>query len=73
LDADGARHATISSPSDIVHSGFIVAAPQERIGLAQAPLSVTRFRVTFTQPGDFNYKCSLHGGLGMVGEVIVVP
>jgi plastocyanin len=73
LDADGARHATISSPSDVVHSGFVVAAPQERIGLGQAALSVTRFRVTFTQPGVFNYKCSLHGDIGMVGEVIVLP
>lgn len=28
VDADGALHAVISSPSDSVHSGFIVAAPQ---------------------------------------------
>ncbi len=73
LDADGARHAIINSPSDVVHSGFIGPAPQERIGLPQAPLSVTRFRVTFTQPGVYDYKCSLHDDLGMVGQVIVVP
>ena len=73
LDADGARHAIINSPSDVVHSGFIGPAPQERIGLSQAPLSVTRFRVTFTQPGVYDYKCSLHDDLGMVGQVIVVP
>lgn len=79
LDADGARHAVISSPADVVHSGFIAAAPQERIGLAQSLLppspggTVTRFRVTFTQPGTFDYKCALHDDLGMVGQVIVLP
>lgn len=73
VDADGARHAIISSPSDVVHSGFIGPAPQERIGLPQTPLGVTRFRVTFTEPGVFDYKCSLHDDLGMVGQVIVVP
>lgn len=73
VDADGARHAIVSSPTDNVHSGFIVAAPQERIGLPQAPLSVTEFRVTFTKPGIFQYKCVLHDNLGMLGEVIVLP
>jgi plastocyanin len=73
LDADGARHAIIGSPSDSVHSGFIGPAPQERVGLAQAPLSVTRFRVTFTQPGVYPYICALHDELGMVGEIIVLP
>ena len=72
-DADGARHAVISSPSDAVHSGFITQSPQDRTGLAQAPLSATRFRVTFTQPGVYLYKCVLHDELGMVGEVIVLP
>lgn len=73
VDADGARHAIISSPSDAVHSGFITEAPQDRIGLPQAPLGVTRFRVTFTQPGVYPYKCVLHDGLGMVGVIIVSP
>jgi plastocyanin len=72
-DADGARHAFISSPSDAVHSGFITQPPQDRIGLPQAPLSATRFRVTFTQPGAYQYKCVLHDELGMVGEIIVLP
>ena len=53
VDNDGARHATISSPADSVHSGFIVAAAQERVGLAQLPVGVTRFRVTFTSPGIY--------------------
>ena len=73
LDADGARHAIINSPADVVHSGFISEAPQDRTGLAQAPLGATRFRVTFTQPGVYNYICALHDQLGMVGEVIVLP
>jgi plastocyanin len=73
LDADGARHATITSLSDSVHSGFIVAAPQDRIGLPQSPLPVTRFRVTFTGAGVFPYKCALHDNLGMMGQVTVLP
>jgi len=73
VDADGARHAVINSTSDSVHSGFIVAAPQDRFGLAQAPLGVTRFRVTFTHAGVFLYICALHDGLGMRGSVIVLP
>jgi plastocyanin len=72
-DADGARHATISSTSDNVHSGFIVSAPQERLGLAQAPLAVTRFRVTFTKLGTYPFICVLHGNLGMKGRIIVLP
>ncbi len=73
VDADGARHSVINSPADNVHSGFIVAPPQDRIGLAQAPLGVTRFRVTFTSPGVFPYICALHDDLGMKGTVTVLP
>jgi len=70
-DTDGALHAKLMSPTDNVHSGFLVAALQDRAGLAQSPLGVTRFRVTFTTPGTFNYRCVLHDVLGMVGRVIV--
>jgi plastocyanin len=72
-DADGALHATISSTSDSVHSGFVVSAPQERIGLAQAPLGVTRFRITFAKQGTYPYICALHDNLGMKGRIIVLP
>jgi plastocyanin len=72
VDADGARHATISSTSDSVHSGFIISAPQERIGLPQAPLGTTRFRITFTEPGVYPYICALHDDLGMKGRIIVL-
>jgi plastocyanin len=73
VDADGARHATINSTADNVHSGFIVAAPQERLGLAQAPLGFTRFRVTFTHAGTYDYICALHNDLGMKGKIKVNP
>jgi Plastocyanin len=71
--SDGARHAIIASTADSTHSGFIIAAPQERRGLPQAPLGVTRFRVTFPNPGIFPYICALHDEMGMVGQVTVTP
>ena len=73
VDADGARHGVLNSPSDAVHSGFIEAAPQDRTGLAQAPSGVTRFRVTFSKPGIYPYICALHDVLGMKGSVVVLP
>lgn len=73
MDPDGALHATISTPQDNVHSGFIAAAAQDQIGLPQPPPGVTRFRVTFTHPGVYQYKCVLHDNLGMIGKVIVLP
>lgn len=68
---DGARQATISSTTDSVNSGLLALAPQDRTGLPETPLGVTRFRVTFTAPGTYNYICSLHDNLGMLGTVIV--
>ena len=73
MDPDGALHATVNSPTDSVHSGFIGAAPQDQIGLPQPRPGITRFRVTFTRPGTFQYKCALHDGLGMLGKVTVLP
>lgn len=72
-DADGALHGTINSSADNVHSGFIISAPQERIGLSQAPLGNTRFRITFTHSGVYPYICELHDMLGMKGQVVVQP
>ena len=46
---------------------------EQHFGLAQAPLGLTRFRVTFTQPGVYQYKCVLHDELGMVEQIIVLP
>jgi plastocyanin len=73
VDPDGALHATITSVFDNVHSGFVIAAPQERIGLAQAPIGTTRFRITFAKAGAYPFICALHDDLGMVGKVIVLP
>lgn len=71
LSSDGALQTTISSTADNVNSGRLLLAPQDRPGLAQSPLGVTRFRVTFTAPGTYNYICSLHDNLGMHGTIIV--
>jgi plastocyanin len=73
VDPDGARHGEINSTSDSVHSGFLQAAPQDRVGLAQASPEVSRFRVTFSKPGIYPYICALHDGLGMKGKVVVLP
>jgi plastocyanin len=71
LTPDGARHAIISSPTENVNSGFLSPAPQDRPGLTQSPPGVTRFRVTFTSPGKFDYICAIHDDLGMKGTVLV--
>jgi plastocyanin len=73
LDPDGALHGTVGSAADSVHSGLILAAPQDQMFLATPPLSVTRFRVTFTHAGVFPYICALHDGLGMKGRITVLP
>ncbi|HXP86537.1 MAG TPA: plastocyanin/azurin family copper-binding protein [Bryobacteraceae bacterium] len=71
VDSDGVRHATVGSPNDNVNSGFIGAPNQETVGEPQAALDLTRFRVTFTAPGTFDYICALHDDVGMKGTVIV--
>jgi plastocyanin len=89
IDPDGALHATINSPTDNVNSGFLEQPLEDEPGIPQNPIvnpynpatditnvalnNPTRFRVTFTQPGTYNYRCLLHDNLGMKGKVIVVP
>ena len=63
----------INSPNDSVNSGYIGTPNQETVGQPQGPLDSTRFRVTFTAPGTFNYICGIHQVLGMKGTVIVQP
>jgi plastocyanin len=70
---DGALEATINSPTDSVSSGFLQAAPQDRVGLAQSSPGITRLRIKFTKPGIYPYICGLHDVDGMVGKVIVLP
>ena len=79
-DPDGGLHAVINSPSDRVHSGFIEQALDDQPGMPvnsnpdnAIALNPTHFRVTFTQPGTYNYICVLHDNLGMVGQVVVLP
>jgi plastocyanin len=71
VDADGARHATISFVGESVHSGFLVAAPVDQGGVTVANPGPTVLRITFTHPGTYDYICALHDNLGMVGKVIV--
>lgn len=80
LDADGGLHATLNSPSDSVHSGFILQPLPDEPGTPvnttpnnAIALNPTIFRVTFTGSGTYNYKCALHDNLGMVGQVVVLP
>jgi plastocyanin len=68
---DRARQAVISSQADSVNSGLLAVSGQDRANLAQSPLGVPRFRVTFTAPGTYNYICSIHDNLGMKGTIIV--
>src|SRR5262249_43647367 len=70
-DSDGALHAIIGSPTDSANSGLLSPSSEDRRGIPQAPLGVTRFRVTFKSPGTYNYICALHDNLGMKGTVIV--
>ena len=72
-DTDGALHGIVNSAADNVHSGVLGAAPQDQVSLPAPPPGVTRFRVTFPNPGEFLYICAIHGGLGMKGKVIVLP
>ena len=73
LNSDGDRQAVISSTATNVNSGFLSPAPQDRANLAQSAPGITRFRVTFTAPGTYNYICAVHDQLGMKGTVIVNP
>jgi plastocyanin len=54
-------HATVSSNSTTVNSGFLGA------GLP------TTFSATFTTPGTYPYICALHDDLGMTGTIVVLP
>jgi len=59
---DGPGHATISSTSQSVNSGFTGAAFLGRT-----------FSATFSAPGTYHFICALHDDLGMTGSVVVLP
>lgn len=80
MDLDGGLHATLNSPTDSVHSGFILQPLPDQPGTPvnstpnnSLALNPTIFRVTFMGAGTYNYKCALHDNLGMVGQVSVLP
>ena len=50
-DADGVLHATISSQGDNVHSGLIVASPQNQVGVAQSPPAIRVFALPSRRRG----------------------
>jgi plastocyanin len=70
---DGTLLATINSPTDIVSSGFLQAAPQDRAFLKQSDPGTTRLEIKFTKPGTYHYICALHDVDGMLGTVVVLP
>jgi len=80
MDPDGGLSVVLNSPSDKVHSGFILQALDDQPGTPvnsnpnnAIAFNPTHFRVKFIQPGMYNYKCVLHDNLGMVGQVVVLP
>jgi plastocyanin len=77
--ADGALISVVNTAGDFgnatnttgVNSGFMQASPEDAIGRAQAPLGITRMRITFNTTGTFFYHCALHDLDGMNGNVVV--
>ena len=70
--ADGGPSCTVApNCANTFNPGFIAAAAQDITGAPQTS-SITRARVTFTQPGTYNYICAIHDELGMKGEVDVI-
>jgi plastocyanin len=63
---DGPAHATLSSPTQSVNSGFVSNNPV-------LPSVGGSFAATFTTPGTYAYICALHDDLGMVGTITVLP
>ncbi len=59
---DGPGHATLTSTSQSVNSGFLGAGVP----------SGNQFSATFTQPGTYTYFCSIHDELGMEGTIQVL-
>jgi plastocyanin len=57
----------VTSSTQYVNSGFL-ANPLTPFGI-----NGTQFKVTFTAPGTYQYKCVLHDDLGMVGSIKVLP
>jgi plastocyanin len=73
LRADGGPSCSAApNCANTFNPGLIGAAAQDETGAPQTS-GITRARVTFTQPGTYNYFCIIHDELGMKGEVDVIP
>jgi plastocyanin len=63
--------------SGTVNSGLLMTKEQyayyQLAGTPGIPVALTKFRLTFTRAGTYQYICALHDGVGMVGTVIVRP
>jgi plastocyanin len=66
---------TTGSPSTQVHSGWLLTQKQvDFYAFAASPFPVaarTKFRVTFTAPGEYDYICAIHDQAGMRAKIIV--
>ena len=69
--ADGAVTGTIATATDSLASGFLVASPEDAAGRSQSAPGTTRIRITFPNPGTYNYFCALHDVDNMRGKVVV--
>ena len=65
--------AAADTVANCFNSGNIGPALQDQTNQPQPAPGKTRVKVTFTQPGEFDYYCTIHVALGMVGKVIVNP
>ena len=70
---DGTLTGTVTSTSEFLNSGFVVAQAPDRLGSPQLPPGTTRIRITFPNVGTYQYHCALHDIDGMLGTVIVEP
>ena len=58
-------HATLSSTTQSVNSGFVANDQVFKVK--------NTFSATFTAPGTYPYICALHDTLGMTGTIVVLP
>jgi plastocyanin len=63
--------ATCAPLAYCFNSGTFGAANQDQTGQPQPAPGKTHVKVTFTKAGEYDYFCTLHPELGMVGKVIV--
>lgn len=54
------------------NAGTIGAALQDQTNQPQPSASRTRVKVTFSVAGEYDYFCTIHPELGMLGKVIVI-